>query len=285
MDAIKKRQIMDNIFYKSRYIVDDFDDKKWHTNKNGKIDADSPKSSQALVIDVFGYLRICRDRDSIINNVFNVNGHDWCIELEFSDKSLLNETSKSPTQIDIKIEDEKHILIVECKFTEEDGGSCFQTSNDNSKKQAQCNGNYELQINPVNKKESFCALTGKGINYWQHIEKIYNLDINNSICPCPFKAGNYQWMRNLCIANALNEKHNKNAKVFICYTDFVGLEMKKKMDNGYLQKINSIVKEEYRISTITYQKIVEYGCNYSVENDVWRELKIWIDNKWHKING
>ncbi len=52
----------------------------------------------------------------------------------------------------------------------------------------QCNGNYELQINPrENKAESRCALSGKGILYWDVIPEVFRYDVAVDQAPRAFK--------------------------------------------------------------------------------------------------
>ena len=280
MIAIDKELIKRNIFYKAYPVVDVFPKAKWHKNRNKQIDADNKYSSQALAIDVFGTLRECKDKDIIINYLFNTQGENWEVDFEFDDKTLLNE-SKYPTQIDVKLESKNKIILFECKFTENDGGACSQPKANNSQKKPQCNGNYELQINPINNKKSFCALSAKDIKYWDYIAKTYNLDVNNPIIPCPFKGGEYQWMRNVCLGCSLGEREKKEVKVYICYADFPSCPIKKKMDKGYLNIINSNLRENYHISTITYQAIIEAGIKLSTgsEHSDWLNLRDWIQNK------
>ena len=88
-------------------------------------------------------------------------------------------------------------------------------------------------------------------------------------------------MRNLCTIKALAERNNKNARFYICYADFDFCPMKKKIDNDYLKKLNSIIKPDFKISVISYQNIIDYGCKYSVEKESWIELNDWIKQKGH----
>ena len=280
MEELEKKRILANIFYKSQTAIEDFDNFKWHRNQYKKIDSHKVYSSQALAIDVFGFLKNAKAKDLIINKIFEADGTNWNIDFEFENKDLLNET-KHPTQLDVKLENENTIIVIECKFTENDGGTCSQIQKNKNIKLPQCNGNYELQTNPVNGKKAFCALTAKNIEYWNYIPIIYNFYNSKSIYPCPFKNSNYQWMRNLCTAYVLGKNKNKKSKVFICYADFNFCPIKQKMDNNYLADINTNIKNEFSIKTTTYQKIIEIGILLSKQEEKksWVELKTWLENK------
>jgi len=49
----------------------------------------------------------------------------------------------------------------------------------------QCNGNYEMQTNPVNEEKARCALTGKGIRYWELIPGVYPARLNGRLHTVP----------------------------------------------------------------------------------------------------
>ena len=277
---LDKELIKKNIFYKAHPIVDSFPHNRWHRYAYAK------NSSQALAIDVFGFLKLSESKVDIINSLFNVKEKNWDVDFEFSDENLLNE-NKYPTCIDVKLESKNIIILLECKFTEKDGGTCSQTKINKRIKQAQCNGNYELQINPINIKENYCALNEKDIKYWDYISKIYKIDTSKPISPCPFKNGNYQWMRNLCTGYVLNKNYKKDVKVYICYADFPFCAFKRKIDGKYIQKINSIIRQDYHISTITYQRIIDAGIKLSSEpeHSDWLNLKEWIEKKGDEVSS
>ena len=56
----------------------------------------------------------------------------------------------------------------------------------------QCDGNYASQINPANGAMARCALTGKGILYWQHIPELFGLGAEQDYHPRPFRGDHYQ---------------------------------------------------------------------------------------------
>lgn len=272
MEQQIKEKLLNNIFPASIAAIENIEEFPWHQDRNRNIDSYKVQSSQALMIDVFGYLSICRNKDKIINTVFNVEDEEWKIIFEYVDEKLLNEPTS--TQIDVMLQGKNTYILIECKFTENDGGRCSQPIN-----KKQCNGKYEIQTNPLNNIQNKCALTGKGINYWKYIDLIYDYSSKESYSACPFKGGHYQWMRNLCFAYSLKEKTGKDVKSYICFDDANFCPMKKKFDKNYLSEINQHVKQEYQFNIVTYQKIIESAINISLDNNVWKELKKWVVNK------
>jgi hypothetical protein len=60
----------------------------------------------------------------------------------------------------------------------------------------QCDGMYRSQTNPVNGKTSRCALSGKGMRYWDVIPKLFDYDaqVDHIDTACPFKGhGSLGW--------------------------------------------------------------------------------------------
>ena len=281
MDSQIKQKLLANIFPESISSISNFDTFPWHTDSNKNIDSYKVQSSQALMIDVFGYLSVCKDKDKIINTAFNLEDSNWIINFEYTNEQLLNE--KKSTQIDVMIEGNKNIILIECKFTENDGGTCSQTKRIERFNKKQCTGNYQQQTNPVNGVTSHCSLSGKNISYWEYIPKIYDFSNQNDYLPCPFKGGHYQWMRNLCFAYSMQKSMNKNTMSYICYDDADFCPMKKKFDNHYLLSINKHVKTEFKFNIVTYQKIIETGIMISKENSIWILLQNWVSTKEEKV--
>jgi len=272
------QETLNNIFLESRNAIPDPEKFPWHKDSSGKIDSYKVQSSQALMLDVFGFLFNSKYKDEIINTVFHQDDRNWKIEFEYTDGSLLNEPR--PSQIDVLLIGESTNLIIECKYTESDGGSCSQTKA--NKGLVQCNGNYEVQTNPTNYKSGKCSLSEKGIKYWKYISKTYNIDINSEFRPCPFKDGNYQWMRNVCFTKALQEKSKAKSIFYLCYFDSPNCSISKKVKLGYIEKINNNLTQGSKIGIITYQKIITTGIDISINSEEslkWNDLYKWVDLK------
>jgi hypothetical protein len=217
-----KIKIENNLFPPARPAVEPWDKFPWHLDRSNLCDTWKIHSSQALAIDVFGTLMILAQpsRDAIFDSIckkLNVPpGGPWQVHLEWLDpKNLLKEPR--PTQVDAVAVGRFTFILFEVKFTERQAGSCSQTMRLARVGQAQCNGNFELQVNPANQISNRCALTGKGIRYWEIIPQIFRLDSGDDSRPCPFAGQEYQWMRNLVLTRAIAEATHKSSAFAIAY--------------------------------------------------------------------
>ncbi len=275
----KIMSIKNNLFYRSRDAISDFYSFPWHQYK-GKIDTDKINSSQALGIDFWGCLKLSRYKTELINMLFNKDNYDWELEFEYSDRSLLSE--KISTQIDVLITSKNNILVIESKFFENDGGKCSQIKGKNGI--SQCNGKYEIQINPINNIESRCALSGKGIKYWDYIDKLTYYNKDNDYNPCPFKNGEYQWMRNICFTEALTKTKQFKAESYLVYLKSDKCPISKKVDNDtFLGELKGKIKDKNALKPISYNELILKCISFLdidiVEKNIWVELERWITNK------
>ncbi|SRR6266851_3966623 len=190
-----------NLFPAAHASVEPWEDFPWHLDRRGFCDTGVPHSSQALALDYFGTLKGLgqTSRDAVLERIASSIdlplGGPWQIELEWRDPAnLLNEPTR--TQVDAIARSPSAIILFEAKFGERDGGCCSQT-NPTKNGLLQCDGNYRLQTNPTNGISSKCALSGKGIRYWDIVPEVMTLDSSASYLPCPFASSWYQWMRNI----------------------------------------------------------------------------------------
>jgi hypothetical protein len=279
-------QIKHNIFYRSQNAIQDYTIFDWHVH-GGVIDTDRINSSQALAIDFWGCLKISPQKDSIINNLFNKNCINWDIEFEFTDKTLMSEIK--PTQIDIKIESDSCVIILESKFTENNGSNCSQLKT-NKTGLKQCSGGYEEQINPVNNIKSKCALTGKKIRYWDYIDLLTEFDKTITYNPCPFRKGEYQWMRNICFAEAYSQKYNnKQIESYLVYYKSNKCPISAKVDNEtFLGNLKGKILNSKAFKSISYNDLVLSvisftALTYPEEKQVWLDLQEWMNKKEKEI--
>lgn len=225
LNSDEAKAVEQNLFSLVRDIVNEQPNFPWHRDKSGTVTASRVVSSQALAIDLFATIARLTSRDKIMNEWLNdlslaMNGH-WSITLEeLVPKMLLNEPRS--TQIDAVAKSNNGIVLFECKFTEPDGGTCSQPQvlrKGRHKGFRQCDGNYAHQVNPVNQVKSQCALTGKGIRYWEVVPEIINVSPLVDHHPCPFAGGWYQWMRNLVAARVVGQHHNRPSAFVVVYAD------------------------------------------------------------------
>lgn len=279
----KIKSIKNNLFYRSRNAIKDYNTFDWHRNKKGIVDTDNVNSSQALAIDFWGCIKTSEYKDEIINMLFKKNESNWDILFEYEDKSLLNE--KKSTQIDILLKASKTAIFIESKFTEKRGGKCSQT--DKTKKGlTQCSGNYEKQTNPINNIEDKCSLSGKKIKYWEYIGKLTTLDKNATYIPCPIRNEEYQWIRNICFAGAYSEKYNIDVETILAYVDSPKCPIADKVkEETYLGELKGkLTKKENSLQPHSYNNLIDsiintFDKNRENEKLVFIELKKWINNK------
>lgn len=213
-----------NLFHRSHAAIDDWSKFPWHRDRKGAIQTHKMESSQALAIDVFGTIKVSEEKDRVLGALAIQCGvpddGPWTLELEWTDPAnLLHEPR--PTQVDAIAFGKRAVLVIECKFTE-GGGGCSQPNRITKgahRGLRQCDGDYALQTNPVNGHEAHCALTGKGVRYWDLIPKVYGFDADQEYRPCPFRGDAYQWMRNVVLAETLASAHGVSAATIVAYAD------------------------------------------------------------------
>ena len=185
------------------------------------------------------------------------------------------------------LESKSNLIFVESKFTESRPGSCSQTSR-TKRGLRQCTGDYMYQINPVNSKMAKCALSGKGIRYWEYIEKTMVFDLSENFCPCPFKGSDYQLMRNVCAAEAYGELVSKPYNVFLFHIGEGLFSIDKKVSSGMLTCFNQysktgqpLIKDfeymKFLAAVIRMLEIIDIN-----ETRVWEDLLEWVKSKIEK---
>ena len=294
MNQITRTRLERNIFPAAHQACEPWDTFPWHAGRGGAIDTHVAHSSQALAIDVFGTCKTSPDRDTILDALAQTIGLSiggpWAITLEWTARpTLLNEPR--PTQVDALAESPHSVIFFECKFTEQDGGACSQTEKRNGA--IPCNGNYtESILSPpsfppvVNRNPSSlrCALSEKGIQYWDLIPKVFHLDGQTDYQPCPFAGPAYQWMRNLVAAYKVARQKNKQPAVVIVYADSPALSMAQKVRSQEWREFTETVRQDqvplqvrsYQEILTLAQKTTRHG---SEEQAVWMELAEWVNKK------
>lgn len=271
------KAIRDNLFPASHGAIEDWEAFSWHRDGANRIQAHKVHSSQAIAIDVFGTLKMSEDRDRILDAIAErvgvTPGGPWSITLEWMDADRLLGEPK-PTQVDALAVGSAAALVIECKFTET-GGRCSQTAVSRSGDR-QCNGTYVDQINPRNGVRAHCALTGKGIRYWEYIPKVFTLDPGVEHKPCPFKGDAYQWMRNAVLAAAIGKHRNLQAAALAAFADHSNFPTARKVKRGL---VDPSFGGQAAITPISYQQIVAIACHVGLERELWGSLSAWVAHK------
>ena len=285
MDQDTRTRLEQNIFPAAHQACEPWEKFPWHAGREGAIDSYVAHSSQALAIDVFGTIKTSANRDTILDAFAQTmglpTGGPWTITLEWAARaSLFNETH--PPQVDVYAESPQSVILFECKFTEQDGGACSQTIKRNGA--TPCNGNYVEQINHENDITGRCALSGKGIQYWDIIPKVFHLDAEADYQPCPFAGPAYQWMRNLVVAYKVARQKNKQPAVVIVYADHPGLPMAKNVrSKEWTQFARTVKQAQVPLHVRSYQDMLtlvqETTKQGSGEQTLWKELGEWVNGK------
>ncbi len=277
--------LLANLFPGSHAAVDPIESFHWHSGRTTNCDTYLPHSSQALAIDLFGTLQtVDQDiRDRVLSALalkLGVNpAGNWKISLEWwDDKNRLKEWT--PTQVDAIAESPHAVIFFESKFTEGDGGCCRQPLPDAAGIR-QCNGNYAVQTNPKNGQTSPCALTGKGIRYWEEIPKVLRIQSSQHHVPCPFADSWYQWMRNVTLAHSYAEAHGKQAAFVVVYADHPGLAFPAVLKaKRWLDFAAALRPEVIQHATLSYQTMCELAVTQDTTGRaVFEQLAQWITNK------
>jgi len=273
MNPDKLQKLKSNMFPAAHGAIADWAAFPWHTH------ASSRRSSQMLAIDVFGTLSVIAQgtRDAILSEVATRAGVSpegpWQVHLEWQDtRNLLRE--RTPTQVDAVAIGRRSILLFECKFTEA-GGGCSQIKQDASGLAA-CDGRYARQVNPRDGSTSSCALSGKGIAYWEWIERVYGLSATSEHAPCPFAFDAYQWMRNVVLAAALREAEGKETRVIAAYADAPYLKTAWKVKRGPLGE--TPLSEKDAILPMPYDALLAIGMEIDPHGP-WADLANWVSAK------
>lgn len=291
MDQFTRTRLEHNIFPAAHQACEPWETFPWHAGKGGAIDTHVAHSSQALAIDVFGTIKTSANCDTILDALAQTiglpTGGPWTITLEWTARpSLLNEPR--PTQVDVYAESPRSVIFFECQFTEQDGGACTQTVK--RKDSNPCNGNYVQQSNLENDMTERCALSGKGIQYWDIIPKVFHLDAEADYQPCPFAGPAYQWMRKLVVAYKVARQKNKQPAMVIVYADHPGLSMAQKVRSQEWSAFTKTVRQDqmslhvrsYQDILTLAQETIRHGGG---EQMVWKELDEWVDRKISGTNA
>ena len=159
-------------------------------------------SSQALTQSVFGAIGAF-DRLDVLQGVpaecgrpaFFDDHRGWSLVLEHDVHGL---DEPRPTSIDVMLSAPHRRVAVECKFTEQEFGTCSRPRlrpRDAAYAEQYCDGSYRAQRG----RRERCALTEIGIRYWEHLPRLFDWPADRDHVPCPF-GDVYQLARNALAA-------------------------------------------------------------------------------------
>jgi len=284
--------IQANLFPEAHQGISNWASFPWHKGGSGQPETHKLNSSQALAIDVFGTIMTRAERSIILNRLADELGfpqsNHWDLHLEWISPSNPLREINQHTQVDVLAESEDALIFFECKFTETDGGTCSQPKplvKGAHKGLMQCNGNYALQPNPANGKINRCALSAKGIRYWEMIPEVFRYNAGVDQSPCPFAGPWYQWMRNMTNAYAIAQESGRRAAFCLVYADAPGLPVADMVHSDRWKTFLSQTRQDrLPVGAISYQAIVRIA-NESVNSEEWNQLEQWVSRKITSVTG
>jgi len=289
-DSLRGR-ISDNLFPAARQAVEPWESFRWH-GSGGECDTWQRNSSQALAIDVFGTLKMAEqeERERALGGLARRLGvaakGPWKVELEWQDATNRLREPR-PTQVDAVAAGRGALIFFECKFTESAAGDCSQThplGRGHHAGQVQCDGRYRSQVNPVTKVESRCALTGKGIRYWERIPRLFRDRGETDDGPCPFAGPWFQWMRNVVLCEWVASHEQLTPAFVVVYADAPGLPFAEKMRRQGMADFQAALRPEaITFQAISYQSLLavaeEAASGAGMDTAQWQRLREWVETK------
>lgn len=145
----------------------------------------------------------------------------------------------------------------------------------------QCSGAYVEQVNPVNGVSARCALSGKGIRYWEFVPEVLALDPRSDYRPCPFASGWYQWMRNLVAARALSKESGLPVTFIVVYADGPFPMAGKVKFEEWQRLVESTSGRAVPLRAVSYQQLLAWAETAAApdEGPIVRDLTAWIERK------
>lgn len=287
LSAAQRQTIANNIFWAAHPALEPWESFHWHPpSTGGASDTYKEHSSQALAIDVFGTIKMSAARDAILAAVARQldlpTGGPWTVDLEWSDaQNYLKE--RQPTWVDAVAQSPQALIFFECKFTEFDGGGCSQRlpiRTGSRRGVVQCNGSYAPQLNPANQLEAYCALSAKGIRYWDIIPAIFGLRNDLDHSPCPFAGPWFQWMRNLTVCYEAARQTGRQAAFVVAYADGPTLPMAARVKSADWARFRRTLRPGViTLRAMSTQSIVALAQAAAPEDAVMAELVAWVTNK------
>jgi len=117
-------------------------------------------------------------------------------------------------------------------------------------------------------------------------------DENLDYSPCPFADGAFQWMSNICFAEAYAKAKNIRCETYLVYYKSSAYCIFNKRlkcpisdqikDRSYLGSLKDQIKDTKSLAPISYNSLVDkaiLSLKDDSEKKVWKNLKAWIEQK------
>lgn len=215
------------------------------------------------------------------------SGGPWAVQLEWKDDVHNHLRETALTEADVLLSSPHVVIFCECKFTEPNGGKCSQPkpiARGGHKGIVQCDGHYAMQTNRANGLTARCALTAKGIRYWEVIPQVTDFLADADYYPCPFAGPWFQWMRNLTVCHEVARKQGKQPAFVLVYADGPTLPVASHIKSPeWLRLLGHIRSEIISFKAVSFQQIVAMTCEVAPDNSLWGELATWVERKINHV--
>ncbi len=235
-------------------------------------------SSQALAVSVFGTM-IERGDAALLTKIPDEHGVPLLSgfvpiddpELEHR-VTALNEPM--PTQVDLFLRGQRGDVAIECKLWEGSLGPCSQIRK-RKRKRPSCDGTYAYQAG--RKAGQRCALTEKGIRYWEYIPHLFHWSADRDYCPCPI-CRPYQLVRNVLAAAADDDTHKANSQsvaILLCDASNPATAPRGRIYKQY-QAVQAALWQPSVLKRATWQAL----AGFLRERGGYDDLIAWLDEKY-----
>jgi hypothetical protein len=144
----------------------------------------------------------------------------------------------------------------------------------------QCNRAYTPQVNPLNGRSAACALTGKGLRYWEIVPEVFKFPNDLGYWPCPFAGPWFQWMRNLTVCWAAARHSHRHPAFVLAYADGPTLPMAERVHSPDWERFTHQIKSgAITVETWSYQELVKLARAACPEEPRWVQLDEWVRRK------
>lgn len=285
-DPTRYGSILGNLFPAAHAAVQPLREFHWHSAAGERYDTWKVQSSQALAIDVFGTLLAAPTREAVLDGWAAAlglpAGGPWEVALEWRDPAN-HLREKTRTVVDAMARSPQTLIFFEGKFTESDGGGCSQTGRLPSgphRGQRQCTGSYMWQVNPATGEEARCALTAKGLRYWEVVPRVFDYDAEQSYFECPFAGAWFQWMRNLTVCYEAAQQSGRRPAFVVAYADGPGLSMAARVRSAEWERLRGRLQPRaISFQAMAYQDLIALARSSAPADPTWPALAAWVQNK------
>jgi hypothetical protein len=128
--------------------------------------------------------------------------------------------------------------------------------------------------------EDSCALTAKGVRYWEYIPDVLGVRADVVHAVCPFAGGAYQWMRNLVAAHALTQSLGRPHAFVIAYADGP-FAMPRKVKSKAWREFKAGLAGAVELREVSFQSLIVAARQASTtsESALIGRLGQWVDRK------